>query len=144
MSKEKCVCGRLRHAGRALTAYYNSVLAPSGITAGQHSILVHLKRLETASTSVLAKSMGLDRSTLARSLKPLVSAGIICDTAPPGARDRRYTLTQPGEDTFVYADRLWKKAQQELKDLLGEKKLKSFLKCLSKIETLSGGNYDEI
>ena len=136
MAKEKCVCARLRHASRTLTAYYSRMLSPAGVTAGQYSLLSHLARLNAASTSGLAEDMRLDRSTLTRNLKPLFTAGLVEDTAVKGSRDRRLSLTQAGKDTLVHAEILWKRAQRGLKDQLGEKRLKAFLKTLSRLETL--------
>ena len=50
MTKEKCVYIHLRRAGRTLASYYDRMLAPSGITAAQYSLLCHLDQLGTAST----------------------------------------------------------------------------------------------
>jgi len=130
MAKEKCVCIHLRRAGRSLTSYYDRMLAPSGITAAQYSLLCHLDQLGTASTSTLAASVKLDRSTLARNLK------LIADTANKDARDHCLALTESGGQTLLYAEKLWKKAQRGVKDLIGEKKLKTLIKTLAKLETI--------
>lgn len=136
MAKEKCVCIHLRRAGRSLTSYYDRMLAPSGITTAQYSLLCHLDQLGTASTSALAASVKLDRSTLARNLKPLFAAGLVADTAKKDARDRCLALTETGSQTLLYAEKLWKKAQRGVRDLIGEKKLKTLMKTLAKLETL--------
>ena len=136
MTKEKWVYIHLRRAGRTLASYYDRMLAPSGITAAQYSLLCHLDQLGTASTSALAASMKLDRSTLVRNLKPLFGAGLVTDTAKKDARDRCLALTETGGRTLLYAEKLWKKAQRAVKDLIGEKKLKTLMKTLAKIETL--------
>ena len=47
MTKEKCVYIHLRRAGRTLASYYDRMLAPSGITAAQYSLLCHLDQLGT-------------------------------------------------------------------------------------------------
>ena len=136
MAKEKCVCIHLRRAGRTLTSHYDRMLAPSGITVNQYSLLQHLDPLGTASTSALAASVKLDRSTLVRNLKPLFGAGLVADTSKKDARDRCLALTETGGQTLLYAEKLWKKAQREVKNQIGEKKLKSLMKTLAKLETL--------
>ncbi len=62
----------------------------------------------------------LDRSTLARNLKPLLNRGLVIDTRQPGARNRQLELTAAGQQTVAAAQTLWEKAQQKVQATLGE------------------------
>ncbi|MEG2882269.1 MAG: MarR family winged helix-turn-helix transcriptional regulator [Christensenella sp.] len=141
--QEKCICIQLRGAARTLTSYYNAMLGPVGITINQYSLLHHLQELGTANMSALAEELRLDRSTLARNIKPLIAAELVCDSAIPGTRNKQLQLTEIGEQRLLHAKKLWKKAQLCIEDQLGEKRLKSLIKALAKIETI-GGHTDDL
>jgi DNA-binding MarR family transcriptional regulator len=86
---EKCYCVSFRRAAKAITGYYDRILLSSGITLAQYSLLINLFKIAPCSTSVLAKAMKLERTTLVRNIKPLVAVGLIQDLAKEGERDRQ-------------------------------------------------------
>ena len=112
---EKCYCISFRRTARAVTAYYDRMLSPSGITINQYSLLLNLYRIAPCSVSTLAKAMRLDRTTLVRNIKPLIGAGLIQDLAKEGERDRQLIISGTGLATLEAAQKLWEKAQAGLK-----------------------------
>jgi DNA-binding MarR family transcriptional regulator len=134
---EKCYCIGFRRAAKAITAYYDRMLLPAGITITQYSLLSNLYRTAPCSVSALAKTMGLDRTTLVRNMKPLVDAGLIRDLAEEGGRDRQLTVTTPGLKSLETAQRLWEKAQAGLKQHIGEKDLKKLMVAAAGLEQLA-------
>ena len=102
-----------------MTDYYDRMLAPSGITVSQFSLLRNLRRLEVATASDLADRVELERSTLVRTLKPLLEAGLIEDKAAPGTRNRRLRVTAAGEQVLAEALARWREAQKGIAKRLG-------------------------
>src|SRR5229473_861357 len=73
-----CTCFRLRSLTRRVTQLYDQVLAPSGLTVTQYSLLAHALRQDAAPTlSELAQQLFTDRTTLTRNLKLLADAGLV-------------------------------------------------------------------
>ena len=83
INKSKCYCITLCRAANAITAYYDEGLQSTGMTTKQFSLLLHLSRLEEASTGELADYVNLERSTVTRNLKILVEQGWVYDQAEP-------------------------------------------------------------
>lgn len=115
-----CYCLKMRRASGDVSKYYDQVLAPSGVTTSQYSLLLNISRAHQCSVKELADMAELDRSTLARNLKPLLNRGLVIDTRQPGARNRQLELTAAGQQTVAAAQTLWEKAQQKVQATLGE------------------------
>ena len=79
-----CHCIQLRRAASRVTERYDMALAPAGLTVGQYSLLAHLERLEPVSVSRLAEELELERTTLVRTLKPVLARQLVADAAEPG------------------------------------------------------------
>jgi len=131
-----CHCINLRRAAAAVTDYYDRKLQPLGLTINQYSLLINVKRLQPVSVSLLASQVGLDRTTLARSLKPLFDGGLMVDTAQAKQRNRQLQLTEHGSNTLKAALPLWEKAQSDIELTLGQSNLKKMNYLLFKLESL--------
>ncbi|MDR0550068.1 MAG: MarR family winged helix-turn-helix transcriptional regulator [Deltaproteobacteria bacterium] len=129
-----CYCRKLRRLTAAVKKRYDQILAPALVTASQYGLLLNISHLGTATTRELATLAELERSTLARNLRPLLSQGLIADDRPSGARDHRLTLTDKGQKTLALAKRLWNQAQEELTERLGPEGLAA-LETLAKAWT---------
>ena len=71
MTLLQCNCSTLRSATRVLTQAYDEVLRPSGLRTTQFSILARLAGVGPVPLSELAELLAMDRTTLARNLRPL-------------------------------------------------------------------------
>lgn len=120
INKSKCYCITLCRAANAITAYYDEGLQSTGMTTKQFSLLLHLSRLEEASTGELADYVNLERSTVTRNLKILVEQGWVYDKAEPGKRNHRYAVTEAGQQKIEEADVIWEQLQENLNEMLGE------------------------
>lgn len=80
--------------------------------------------------------MLLDRSTLARSLKPLIQAGYIRDGRKEGARDSVLELTEQGTAVLQEAAALWTAAQRQFESRLGQERLKALEELLELLQEL--------
>ena len=72
-----CNCLALRKASRYLTASYDQALAPIGLRATQFTILQKIIGGGELSIKELAEIIGMDRTTIATNLKPLIRAGLV-------------------------------------------------------------------
>ena len=121
MSETACMSAALRRTANLVTRVYNAYLAPSGLEVTQYSILRKIQSGKAGSASELAELVGVERSTLARNLERLVSAGLVSTLTGEGRRVR-HELTPAGEQKIDVALPLWREAQQALVNGLPEGK----------------------
>ena len=70
-----CVCMCTRRAAGALTSYYDKRFEPMGITVNQFSLMINIKSAGTTNITDLTRMVKLDKSTLSRTLAPLIDDG---------------------------------------------------------------------
>ena len=121
MAETACMSAALRRTANLVTRVYNAYLAPSGLEVTQYSILRKIQSGKAGSASELAELVGVERSTLARNLERLVSAGLVSTLTGEGRRVR-HELTPAGEQKIDAALPLWREAQQALVNGLPEGK----------------------
>jgi DNA-binding MarR family transcriptional regulator len=134
--KSICYCINLRRAAGSVTACYDRILSPSGLTINQYSLLVNLKRLGESNISGLADCVGLERTTLIRNIRPLLDRGYISDVPRTGARDRCLLVTDAGTEALDAAAPLWKDAQDRVNEKIGAVNVELLNKLLWELETL--------
>jgi len=131
-----CACGRLRRATRALTQLYDDVMAPSGLRVTQFSLLSTLAREGTVRISDLADALLLDRTALSRTLDPLLERGLVSIVSGRDAHTREVSLTRAGEKALRAALPQWKRAQIQVANRLGSRRLEALIATLGEIESL--------
>jgi DNA-binding MarR family transcriptional regulator len=125
-----------RRVAASLTVFYDAMLAPSGVTARQYFLLLNIFQAENCSVKELADMSALDRSTLARSLKPLYQRGFIVDTKEPGTRNSRLEVTKAGRKKVEYAKQLWEETQKTIERTLGPAGMQEFERVMALLETI--------
>jgi DNA-binding MarR family transcriptional regulator len=117
---ETCTCSALRQASRHLTRLYDEALAEVGLGINQFSILSKLEKFGPQSLQGLAERLVMDRSTLARLLRPLEERGLVtvC-VSPDDRRHRRIALPPVGAALMREARPLWGKAEQQFQTAFG-------------------------
>lgn len=134
--KDPLVCnsGALRKATRRITQLYDSALAPCGLTVSQRSVLVHIARAQSPTMTELAHALVLDRSALARNLRPLERDGYVTLTPDPvDRRSRRVELTDNGKAKLAEADKLWRTAQDRFEQVYGVERAAALRFALAEI-----------
>jgi DNA-binding MarR family transcriptional regulator len=140
----RCNSGAVRRAGRRLGHFYDTVLAPSGLSVCQYGILSSLNTRGAALPSVqeLAGELVLDRSTLGQNLRPLERDGLInLLTDPRDRRIRLIALTKQGVAKFKEANRYWQTAQERFEEVFGKdeaEKLRTALLSIAYNSELGG------
>ncbi|MDO4311936.1 MAG: MarR family winged helix-turn-helix transcriptional regulator [Eubacteriales bacterium] len=132
--KSSCYCINLRRVTNAVSNLYDTHLAPLDITVNQFSLLRNLGRLGTCSVSELAAYVGLERTTLVRTLKPLIVRGLIWDASEAGQRNRMLQLTKEGKEMVESGGPLWENAQREIERRIGKENMKQFFEILENLE----------
>jgi len=120
-----CTCSKLRQLNRKITNIYDRYLMPDGITVCQYSLIARIGKYGPMGTIPLANYMAMDRSTMSRSLKPLITAGWVETVDLPVGMliDKRsfgVQLTAAGHAKWQAAQVNWSKAQDEISTALGE------------------------
>lgn len=127
-SSAGCTCFKLRSLTRRVTQLYDQVLAPSGLTVTQYSLLAHVRRRDGANpptVTELARALFTERTTLTRNLKPLIDAGFIKVAGGADARSKAVIVTAKGEEAYQAARPLWKEAQTLMRERAGDANLAS-------------------
>lgn len=132
----KCHCLKMRRSAGNVIKFYDNILSPSGVTVRQYSLLNKIAENEGCSVRELSDATELDRSTLARSLKPLMKAGYIEDRKEKSARNSMLYLTKEGLETCNCASELWAEAQKEYEDKIGKDKVRELESILELLQTL--------
>ena len=115
-----CACANLRRAARIVTQRYDQQLQPAGIKATQFTLLQALTRTGSISQGNLGELLGLDSTTLTRTLALLRRKGWIQTKPGQDRREVRLTLTAEGKRKYLSALRYWQSAQRQLRRVLGE------------------------
>ncbi len=120
-----CTCLRLRRSSREATQLFDAHLSKAGLTIGQFGLMAHLYGVgvfkESISIKGLAKKIGMDPTTVVRTLKPLEQHGWIAgEQDPRDRRSRLVALTKEGRERLALAMPRWEAAQRELRESIGE------------------------
>ena len=113
-----CLGHAARRTANLLTRHYNRHMAGLGLELTQAQLLAAIADGSAASAAEIARFLGIDRSTLARNLKPLEVAGLIV-RQPGRGRKVLPVLTPAGEKKVIEIHQAWLKAQDEVHSLLG-------------------------
>ena len=114
-----CVCATARMAARSLTRVYDRALEPAGIRTSQLSILARLLEEGPLSVTHLAGRLAMDRTTLARDLRPLERRGLVSVSVGADRRVRIAALTPAGHRLVDEVRPLWKEVQRDVRAQLG-------------------------
>jgi DNA-binding MarR family transcriptional regulator len=120
-----CNCLAVRQAARRVSRFYESHLAPLGLTASQYSMLARLGRLGPMSINEIAEAMVMDRTTTGRAVRPLEREGLVRIGSAEDGRKRVVSLTAAGKKRTAAALEAWRRAQGEFERTFGAEASKS-------------------
>ncbi len=127
----ECTCFNLRKATRVVTQLFDDRMRSSGLRATQLALLVHAHAMGPVALTKLAEAMVTDRTTLARNLEPLEKNGLIEVGGGEDRRTRIVGITEKGRKKLAEAFPIWKKAQDEIKEMMGQDKWSSMMSLVS-------------
>lgn len=113
----RCTCFYLRRAARRTTLVYDRELAQVGLSLNEYSIL--RRAGEPKQLGALADTLGMDRTTLTRNLKPMLAAGWIEERRGEDARRKLVATSAAGRRLLKRALPHWQRAQAHIEALFG-------------------------
>lgn len=129
---EECVCFDLRRTTRRISNLYDQIIAPSGVTSPQWSLLRTLDG-QSVAIAKLSTLLDVDRTSLRRMLDPLERDGLVVVVVDPfDKRGRLVGLTPTGRGVLKLARQRWQDAQAAMLDVLGESDLRQLVSLLRK------------
>ncbi len=129
-----CVLDNARKAARAVSRHYDKLARQVGMTAGQFSVLVSIRKYEGVTTATLAKRLSMERTTLVRNVALLERKGLVASQPVRDGRSKQYRLTPKGAELLDTAVPLWRQAQADVKGHLGSDE---FLRAIDTLKRLS-------
>src|SRR5215216_5589872 len=116
----ECVAVRLRMLNRVITNIYDSALRPLDLKVSQMNILVAAAKMGTVRPSEVCDYLHLDVSTLSRNVERMKARGWLEVVPDEDGRSQPFQLTPQGRKLLERAVPAWSKAQQEVKQVLGD------------------------
>jgi len=132
----------LRRAARAASRQYSAAMKSSGLQGTQFSLLFILNRAGPLSITALANNMGLDRTSLSRNLTPLQHKGLISVADKGSSRTRAVTITDEGKKALDDALPLWRQAQAEFIEHMGQSDTATLITLLRRVSTVDSESKD--
>lgn len=128
-----CTCFYTRKAARSLTQYYDNLLQPVGLRITQFCVLVALALRGAMPITPLAEILGMDRTTLSRSLKVLMSQGFLVLDEDMDRRRHLVKLTESGLQVLESALPYWQQAQNQFVASMGQEQWQTLLTHLKEV-----------
>lgn len=124
-----CACANLRRAARVVTQFYDSVLRPSGLRVTQFTLLQALNRAPGISQNQLAELLGIDSTTLTRTLAFLDRRGWLRSKTGTDRRRLHLFLSPAGRRAYKRVFPRWQSAEGRLRRALGKANWNQALKA---------------
>jgi DNA-binding MarR family transcriptional regulator len=120
-----CTCLKLRRAARMATKVFDARLQDAGLTIGQFGVMAQIYGSSLSGPPLtmkeLSSAVGMDPTTLNRTLKPLEASGFIVTAPDPGDRRARCVqLTAAGQERLAVAMPLWRGAGSDVRRTMGD------------------------
>ena len=135
----------LRRFERLATSQFKGSSCCSGVTLAQCHVLLEIEAREISSLGELAQALGLDKSTLSRTVDAVVNIGLVDRVFDP--RDRRsvrLSLTSQGQTTCDRInegnDGLFNRVFERIEPAGQQTVLKSFHELVAAMEAEMGGS----
>ena len=116
----ECVAVRLRMLNRVVTNIYDNALRSLDLKVSQMNILVAAAKMGTARPIEVCEHLHLDVSTLSRNVERMKARGWLEVVPDEDGRSQPFRLTSQGRKLLEKAIPVWSKAQQQVKNLLGD------------------------
>jgi DNA-binding MarR family transcriptional regulator len=116
---ETCAGWNLRQTARRVTQFLESEMAKSGVSLSQFGLMAAIAAADDDTVSALVQRMGLDQSTLSRTLRTLEGEGLVeIATVEADQRKRMVWLTEKGARRLETALTSWRQAHARLAEHL--------------------------
>ncbi len=131
-----CACTTVRKANRALFRFYEDAMVGTGISITQFSILRSLQRTGPSALSELAGTLVMERTSLYRTIAPLVKTGAVTISSGSNKKIKIAALTSDGERLIAKAIPQWTQAQDQIVRAVGNEQWATLSATLLKIPNI--------
>jgi DNA-binding MarR family transcriptional regulator len=128
-----CACQNLRRLTRVVTRIYDQELRKAGLEITQFGLLTALAKTGEANQKRLGAGFAMDSTTLTRTLRPLRNKGWVQVKRGTDRRERLFSLTGAGKRQMAEAQPLWHRAEQRLRQELGDAGWEQMKKTVAQI-----------
>lgn len=112
---QTCAGWSLRRAARRAAQFLEEHMASSGLSFAQFGLMAEIASADDDTVSALAERMGLDQSTLSRTLRTLEAEGLLeIAVVESDQRKRMVWLTEKGARRLEAALAVWRQAHARL------------------------------
>jgi DNA-binding MarR family transcriptional regulator len=115
-----CYCATLRQAARAVTTFYDEMLADSGISTAQYTMIQVLKTAPGLQTTEVGNLIGIDQTTATRTLALMKKSRLVASSQGIDRRERRWRLSPLGETLYREIQPKWESVQRTIERRLGK------------------------
>ena len=133
---QNCACFNVRKSARVLTQHYDAAMQSIDLRATQFTILGVLSAHSGITVTDLADCLMMDRTTLTRNLRPLETQGLVNTRPGDDKRTRLIDLSKKGKNKLEKAIPLWKQAQKQVTEHMGNKRFNDFLTELNYVDKI--------
>ena len=128
-----CACFNLRKITRVVTQVFDDVFRNNGLDlkGTQYSLLVNVFAYGPVPITKLSEILVMDRTSLARNLKPLVNKGYLVIRSGEDKRKKMVELTRDGKQVLSNAYPHWKSAQDAVLKEIGQKNWKLMFESIN-------------
>src|SRR5262245_37165566 len=116
----ECFAIRVRMLNRVITRIYDDALKPLGVTANQMNILAVVENMYQAQPAAICRLLHMEKSTVSRNVDRMRRHGWLSEKPGPDARSVLLTTTAQGRARLRKSVPLWAKAQEQVRELLGD------------------------
>lgn len=128
-----CACQNLRRLTRLVTRIYDQELRKAGLEITQFGLLTALAKTGEANQKRLSAGFAMDSTTLTRTLRPLQDKGWVQAKRGEDRRERLFSLTRAGKRQIAEAQPHWHRAEQRLRQELGDAGWEQMKQTVSRI-----------
>jgi DNA-binding MarR family transcriptional regulator len=128
-----CACSLTRRAARSVTQLYDVVLAPTGIKATQFVLLRAIADAAQVAQWQLGKNLSIAVETLTRRLSTMRRLGWVELRFGSDKREHLYSVTDLGREQLERTLPYWQRAQDRLREQLGEQGWNEAQICLDRL-----------
>jgi DNA-binding MarR family transcriptional regulator len=128
-----CLSASFRRASRVLTQHYETAIRPLGLRGTQFTLLQALSLTGEVSQGKLGEILGIDSTTLTRTLAIMERRGWVASRSGEDRRERLLSLSKAGKAEYKRALPYWETVQQELRARFGEKRWNELLNLTNQV-----------
>ncbi len=125
-----CVCTTFRKASRVLHRHYEKAMSDAEVSVVQFAILRSLQRNGPTPLSRIADEQCMERTSLYRTIAPLVEKGAVNIASADTGKARIGTLTAEGESLIEQATPYWRAAQRDAVSVFGARDWRSMASAI--------------